>query len=638
MQSHRSFFLRLVILVVAFLFAFSVPSAFARDDSPPGWMWIWAPDASALPDTVYMRETFKLPSAPTSAILQITADDSFSAYINGDKRPAAQGSDWTTVQQFNVTRQLTKGLNLFSVRAVNTAGLAGLLYRIQITMPTGKVFTLFSSSRVKVSRRPPPGWNDLKFVDTAWTAAKELAAANAAPWGRLHGALVADPSRLIRLWDIRSGLPPDQSPYVGKRIVGDRMLLTTSVSSSSDMRLLNQAGFTLFQSDSNHISSDEDALNHWNWGPALAADRSVSSLGLDWCYSPHNAFPAEWYRKTVPFTRIQCVEHHFPVQAFSPWDPTWSGYVDKNYDALAKQFMPDTDDHGKERPAMPNTPVLSAICVGIHGDYGEAGLLTGGRVASPRQREAWNRMFGNTHDHLGWWCDDALARKDFQHAMIAKYGDIKKLDAAWNIDYKTVEDIDYPVPPAARPDGKLAWLDFVEWYQSGVGRAVEINLSAARKKYPRSLLMVPAGYDNEDLQVGIDNSLIPKLAAKYQSDLRSVHGGLHPFAENAATMFGRLGSACRFYGVPFWTEPPGVLSPEQEVGRIFEDVSQGAKGHFEWSQDAIRNIDVFYKCGKYMKVEKPVVDVAMFLPGRCPAAAARRALCKTVPAGMYVRS
>lgn len=588
----------------------------ASGDPAPIWTWIWAQDPGPSPDTLYLRETFRLASAPTSAILLITSDESYSAFINGERKPVAQGSDWTTVQEFNVTHQLQRGLNLLGIRATNMAGLPGVLFRLQITMPNGKVFTLNSSSRVKVSRRPPPGWNDLKYSDASWTAAHEIAPANAAPWGPLHGALVNDSTHLVRLWDIRANLPADESPYSARRIVGDRMIMATSVSSVSDMRLLNRAGFTLFQSDSNHISTEEDAPNHWNWSAALAAGRSVNSIGLDWCYAPHNAFPPEWYRKANNFTRIQCMEHHQPVQAYSPWDPGWPGFVESDYDALLRQFPADNDNQGRERAQRMANASISGIYVGIHGDYGEAGLLTGGRISVPSQRAAWEKQFGDTHDHLGWWCDDPMAKKNFQKAMITRYGDLSRLNAAWKREYKSADEITYPLFGGIRPEAKREWLDFVNWYQAGTGIAIEINLAAARKHYHRSLLMLPAGFSDENPRGGNDNSLIPKLAAKYSADVRSTHGAFRPFAENASTMFGRLGSACRFYGVPFWTEPPGALTPEQEVGRIFEDISQGAKGHFEWSENALANIDVFYKYGKLLRVEKPVVDVAMFYPAQ----------------------
>jgi hypothetical protein len=115
---------------------------------------------------------------------------------------------------------------------------------------------------------------------------------------------------------------------------------------------------------------------------------------------------------------------------------------------------------------------------------------------------------------------------------------------------------------------------------------------------------------------GNDNSLLPKLAAKYHAEVRSTHGGLYPFAGNAATMVGRLGSASRFYNAPFWTEGQINLTPEQETERIFEAVSQGAKGYFDWANNAVANRDVFTRYSKYMRVEKPIVDVAMFYPAQ----------------------
>ncbi len=610
-RMHSKVLGRLILILALALCSFPC-SVFAQP--APTWTWIWAQDSAPAPDTLYLRESFRLASAPASALLFITADEDFAAFINGDRKPAAQGSDWTTVQEVNVTHLLAKGQNLLAIRAMSAGGLAGVLFRLQITMPNGKSFMLHSCSRVKVTRRPPPGWVDLKYSDANWLAAHELAPANAQPWGPLHGALVNDPAHLVRLWDIRAGLPPDQSPYVSKRIVGDRMLLATSVTSVSDMRLLNRAGFSLFQTDSNHISTEQDAPGHWNWTLASASGHSVNGIGLDWCYAPHNAFPPEWYRMSVPFTRIQCVEHHQPVQAFSPWDPSWVAFVSASYDAIAKQFPAENDDHGKEKAKRPNNSQVSALYVGIHGDYGEAGLLTGGRVLVPSQRAAWEKQFGDTHDHLGWWCDDALARKAFQTAMVAKYGDISHLNIAWKRSFKAPDEIAFPLPTGIRPEAKREWLDFVEWYQAGVGQAVETNLSAARQRFPKTLLMLPVGFSDENPRGGNDNSLLPKLAAKFSADVRSTHGGFRPFAENSATMFGRIASACRYYGVPFWSEPPGPLTPEQEVGRIFEDISQGAKGHFEWSENALSNIDVFYKYGKLMRVEKPIVDVAMFYP------------------------
>ncbi len=581
---------------------------------PAGWYWIWAPvPAASTPDTVYIRETFKLPAAPSQATLLITADDSFTAFFNGARKPAAQGADWTTIHEFNVTKQLVKGQNLLAIRATNSVGAAGVLFKLQI-VAAGKTYTLRSNARCRVNRRPPPGWNDIAFQDTAWPQAREIASVNSGPWGPLHGALISDPSRLIRIWDIRASMPANMSQYAARRRVGDRMILASSVSSQSDMKLLSYAGFTLFQSDSNHISTDEEARGHWNWTPATLAGRLVNGLGLDWCYSPHCAFPPPFYRTDPGFTRLQCLEHHQPVQAFSPWDPAWAYFVDANYAALARQFQADVDDQSRERAMRSNSAALSAVYVGIHGDYGEAGFLNGGRVSVPAQRTIWEQTFGDIHDHLGWWCDDPIAKRDFQTTMLAKYGSLAKLNESWKRNYTTPDMIAFPVVTGVRTEAKQEWLDFVDWYQVGIGRALDVNLTAARKHFPKSLLMVPAGFTDENPRGGNDNSLIPKVAAKYSADVRSTHGGFRPFAENQATMFGRLASACRFYGVPLWTEPPGALTPDQEVGRLFEDISQGVKGHFDWAENAAANIDTFFKYSRLLRVEKPVVDVAMFYP------------------------
>jgi hypothetical protein len=575
--------------------------------APPTWAWIWAPDGAHPPETVYFRAPFRLTRAATSAKLLITADDNFRAYLNEARRPVAQGNDWTTVQEFDLTKQVRVGDNLLAIETQNTGGAGGLLFKLILTLPGGRTQTLVSNAKVRSNRHPVPGWTLFNYDEKSWSFAAVVAPLGGGVWGSVHGALVADPARLLRLWDIRAGGEAGADPYTRTRASGERMILSTSASSISDMQVLSSLGFTLFQTDSDHLSTEEFASGKWDWHTQDAARQAVQSLGFDWCYFPHYAFPPPWYRKTVPFTPIECLEHKQPVAAFSPWDPTWSGFITRGYDALARQFTPRTDSKADKRG-------LSALYVGIHGDFGEAGLLNGGRVspAIPAQRDDWMRRFGNVHDHLGWWCNDPKARADFRAVMLRKYASLEALNSVWKRTFKTPEEIAFPVAP--RREAEREWLDFVDWYQGSVGKAVELNLDAARTHFPNSLLMLPAGFSDENPRGGNDNSLLPKIAAKYHADVRSTHGGLYPFAGNAATMVGRLGSASRFYNAPFWTEGQINLTPEQETERIFEAVSQGAKGYFDWANNAVANRDVFYRYNKYLRVEKPIVDVAMFYP------------------------
>ena len=595
---------RVAALVIGCVLLLAPFPAFAAPAAATNWMWVWAKDDAKTPDTVFFRQTFRLPASPLAARLRIVADDQFRAYLNGQKKPVATGSDWTTVQEFDVAAALKKGDNLLAIEATNLEGPGGLLYKLVVTLPRRKTLTFYSDARVRVNRRPPPGWAAPALDAAKWTPARELAPAGGGTWGTLRGAPLPDATRLVRLWDIRAGSDaPAASPYHRTRGVGDRMLLSTSITSPSAMQTLAGAGFTLFQSDSEHLSTEETAPNQWDWRGPDSQRRAARALGLDWCYFPHYAFPPAWYRDKNEFTRLQCLEHQQPVAAFSLWEPKWGEFINRGYDALAAQFAPK----GNAAPLQ-----ISAINVGVHGDYGEAGLLSGARLLVPAQREDWQKRFGDLHDHLGFWCGDPLARADFRAAALKKYGGLDALNTAWKRRYKTADEIMYPTAP--RFEARAEWLDFIDWYQASVGAAVELNLAAARSRFPDTLLLLPAGFSDEDIRGGADNSLVPRLATKYGAAVRSTHSAFRPFAENAATMLGRLGSACRFYDAPFWTEPPSGLTEAQETERLFEAVSQGAVGTFDWADNALAHRDVYYRYGKFLKVEKPVVDVAMYYP------------------------
>ena len=271
-------------------------------------MWIWAGSAAKPPETVFFRHRFRLPAMIVSARLAITADNSYKISINESKKPLFQGSDWTTIQEFDVTRFLKAGDNLFAIECLNSGGAGGLVYRLTARTAAGQIVVIVSNADARYNRSVKLDWAHSATDDSKWPKSTVIAPANGGVWGQLYGPIQPDPTRMVRLWDIRAGAKQGENPYTRTRNVGDRMILSTNAGTSAEMQLLSQCGFTLFQTDSDHLSTEEVRPNVWDFARPEAARQTVQRLGLDWCYFPHEAFPPPWYRQATPFTRLQCLE------------------------------------------------------------------------------------------------------------------------------------------------------------------------------------------------------------------------------------------------------------------------------------------------------------------------------------------
>jgi hypothetical protein len=406
-----------------------------------------------------------------------------------------------------------------------------------------------------------------------------------------------DFGRLVRVW-VMSPLASGDGSEADRKQPGQRIVLSSNVPADDMLPLLASCGFTLLQTDSDHQSTEETRPGVWDFASPDQARQRALRAGFDWSYFPHYAFPPKWYAERIQFPRIRCLEHDQTVEAYSPWDPNFGYFVNRGYEMLARHY-------GKQNPPP-------ALYLGVHGDYGECGLFIGARTAVPGQKEDWERRFGNLHNHVGWWCGDPLAREAFRKAMMSRYGSLDALNRAWRTSFVAPDAIVYPSAPNSV--SRRYWLDWVQWYRDSVSAMTDMVCRVARRHFPNALLMLPAGYGDEDPRTGADNSMLAKIAARYRVALRSTHGGFRPVAENQATMLGRLASAAHFYGTDFWTEPPSTITPEGQVGRIFEAISLAARGHFDWAANVGPGRDAYYRYGKYLRTSRRIVDVAMFFP------------------------
>lgn len=577
----------------------TVPAA--RTAASAQWIWIPGP---ATQDRVYLRQPFRLSDAPELVKLEVAARGRFSVYINGGLLVRATPSE--DYQTLFFTPYVVKGPNVLAIACDPAQGTNGIRFELTVRYPTGRTAVVVSNGDEKVSRAQTPDWEKVAFNDRAWQTAAVLRASTpsspqagrtpppaAAPVPTAH----YDFSRLVRMWDIDSG-GQGGNPYTRRRSPGERMVLSAGAATPDDYGLLASTGFTLLETTADHLSTDEASPGVWDFSRIALEAFRARQAGFDASYFPHFAFPPAWYRAQIPFTRIQCLEHDQPVQAFSPWEPKLVATAERGFDQLNKRFR------GGE--------LLDGLYLGIHGDFGEAGLLSGARVAIPSLRDDWEKRFGNTHDHLGWWCADPLALADFRDHMTRKYGDVDSLNRAWGTRFLSPGEIRYPTAPG---DGKRRyWLDFVQWYLGSVAKMTGGIGRAARSAFPDSLLMLPMGFADENPRGGNDNSLLPKTAAEHRIDVRSTHAGYKPLAESQAGPMGRIASAARFYGAPFWSEPPGRLTADQEVSRLFAAASFGSKGLFDWTDNIRQHRDIYYRYGKFLTYEPAVVDVAMFFP------------------------
>jgi hypothetical protein len=565
------------------------------------WVWIAGP---ATQERVYLRQTFRLSDAPELVKLDVASRGRFSVYVNGGLLVRATPSE--DYQTLFLTPYVAKGSNVLAIACDPAAGINGVRFVLSIRYRTGRAAAVVSNGDERVSRERLPDWEKSAFNDRAWQLASIVGGTTSSnsQTGRAASSIPAplpsahyDFSRLVRLWDIDSG-SQGGNPYTRHRSPGERMILSAGAATEDDYGLLASTGFTLLETTADHLSTDESAPGVWDFSRIALDAFRARRAGFHSSYFPHFAFPPAWYRTQVPFTRIQCLEHDQPVQAFSPWEPKLAETAERGFDQLNKRFR------GGE--------LLDGLYLGIHGDFGEAGLLSGARVAIPSLRDDWEKRFGNTHDHLGWWCADLLALADFRDRMARKYSSLDVINSAWGTRFLTSSEVRYPTAPG---DGKRRyWLDFVEWYLDSVAKMTGDIGQAARRSFPDSLLMLPMGFADENPRGGNDNSLLAKTASERRLDVRSTHAGYKPFAESQAGPMGRIASAARFYGAPFWSEPPGRLTPEQEVSRIFAAASFGSKGLFDWTDNIRQHRDLYYRYGKFLTYEPPVVDVAMFFP------------------------
>ncbi|MFC5172059.1 alpha-L-rhamnosidase [Streptomyces mutomycini] len=172
----------------------TAPSALTGTPALDDASWIWFPEGDPAVEapaaTRWFRGRVEVPEGVTRARLVMSADDGFTARVNGVQvaHTEADGpaENWKRPVLVDVTSRLSPGVQVIAVSAANAvAGPAGLLGALELTTADGTTTVVTDAGWRTTDEEPPEDWHSATYDDTAWPAAKVLARWGSGPWGKV---------------------------------------------------------------------------------------------------------------------------------------------------------------------------------------------------------------------------------------------------------------------------------------------------------------------------------------------------------------------------------------------------------------------------------------------------------------------
>ena len=258
------------------------------------------------------------------------------------------------------------------------------------------------------------------------------------------------------------------------------------------------------------------------------------------------ALPA-WLYESTNNVGFKCLEHGIVHDTQSIFHPFQTEY--------ASRFIAEFGKHYGHRKS------LLGIRLGPSGDYGEAQYPAKGPGYGFRQG----------HTHIGYWAGDDFAQAAFRGHLKKKYGDVSRLNAAWDSRYEGFGQINTFLPETAVTRRKR--LDFADWYMGAMSEWCEQWALWSRQALPHTVIHQSSGGWGP-VQIGTDYSRQARSMAKIHGGLRLTNKG-DDFPDNF-TITRMASSAARFYGIPLGYEPGGFGSKRGVMARLFNAVTTGA--------------------------------------------------------------
>jgi hypothetical protein len=328
----------------------------------------------------------------------------------------------------------------------------------------------------------------------------------------------------------------------------------------------------------------------WSYYDAILDE--IEKHGLQWfpmlLAGSGYALPA-WLYESTNNVGFKCLEHGIVHDTQSIFHPFQTEY--------ASRFIAEFGKHYANRKS------LLGIRLGPSGDYGEAQYPAKGP----------GYQFRQGHTHIRYWAGDDYAQADFRDHLKKKYGDIVRLNSAWESRFDSFEQIATFLPETAVTRRKR--LDFADWYMGAMSKWCEQWAVWSRQALPNTVIHQSSGGWGP-VQIGTDYSYQARSMAKVHGGMRLTNEG-DDFPDNF-TITRMASSAARFYNIPLGYEPGGFGSKRGVMARLFNAVTTDAVHLFYYLGNLTANdqaLDAWLKYSPFLDQRaRPIIDVAAFYP------------------------
>lgn len=335
----------------------------------------------------------------------------------------------------------------------------------------------------------------------------------------------------------------------------------------------------------------EQGVFDWSYYDAVVAE--ARKHGLKWfpllITGSAYTLPA-WYHDSPKNIGYVCMEHGKRNNIQTIFTEVHTPY--------ARRFMREFGEH-----YGPSGDLLG-IRLGPSGNYGESQYPAGGN---------WGYEGETEHIHIGWWTGDEYAPAHFQAYLKQKYSDIVMLNAGWEDQFRSFDEIRPFIPQFAETKRKRK--DFVDWYMDTMTEWCERWAVWARDALPDHPVYQSSGGWGF-VESGTDFTDQTASMAKVKGGIRTTNETDSYVQTFYATRM--MSSAARFYGVPLGAEPAGYGSARGVVGRLYNIIVNNGQHLFYYHHNLLSNdqaIDKWLELAPLLdRRNDPLIEIAALYP------------------------